>query len=205
AARNTGAARATTRWIAFADADIEPADGWLGALLAVAEEQRVVAAAPRIVNASAAGLAGLLETHAGALDLGDVPADVGPRSAVRFVPTAALLVRRAAFVAANGFDPAMKVGEDVDLVWRLSRAGRVRYEPRIIVTHRPRTTLRAALGRRGFYGESVGLLDRRHPGTIRHADVTLGALAPWLLGVLVHPLAGAAAAGLSIATAAGPP
>ena len=46
---------------------------------------------------------------------------------VSYVPTAALLVRRAALdsVTPGGgavFDPALRYGEDVDLVWRLHDA-----------------------------------------------------------------------------------
>jgi hypothetical protein len=109
------------------------------------------------------------------------------------------LVNREHFLALGGFDEAMMVGEDVDLVWRLTRRGRVRYEPRILVAHRPRTSLRRVLSRRSFYGESIGLLEVRHPGTIRHADVSVWSLVPWLLGLAVHPLVGVAAAGAAVA------
>ena len=51
---------------------------------------------------------------------------------VAYVPTAALLVRRAAL--GDGFDESLRNGEDVDLVWRLIEAGwRVRYEPAVQV------------------------------------------------------------------------
>ena len=77
-----------------------------------------------------------------------------PGSRVSYVPTAALLVRRSALdsvaiddaaIPAPGhlagpgplssrgvFDPALRYGEDVDLIWRLHDAGwRVRYEPSV--------------------------------------------------------------------------
>ena len=65
----------------------------------------------------------------------------------------------------GGFDPSLRVGEDVDLVWRLVEAGwRARYEPQSVVGHRPRATLAALLRQRFGYGRSAGALDRRHPG-----------------------------------------
>ena len=57
------------------------------------------------------------------LDLGPDEGEVGPDRAVRYVPTAALVVRRSALEEAGGFDPTLRVGEDVDLVWRLVEAG----------------------------------------------------------------------------------
>ena len=51
-------------------------------------------------------------------------------------PTAALVVRRRALEAVGGFTPGLRVGEDVDLVWRLVGAGwRVRYAPDVTVGH----------------------------------------------------------------------
>lgn len=201
AARNTGAARATTRWLVFADVDIEPTPGWLGALLAVAAESDVVATAPRIVNSPAPGLAGLVETRSSALDMGANPVDVGRESAVTWVPTATLLMDRARFLALGGFDESMKIGEDVDLIWRLLQTGRVRYEPRIRIVHRSRTSLWAVLARRSFYSEGIGLLEARHPGAFRYVDAPARALLPWLLGVFVHPAVGVVAAGLAVAVA----
>ena len=48
--------------------------------------------------------------------------------------------------------------------------------------------------RRFHYGTSAAALVRRHPGTLRHADVSIWSFAPWLLGVAVHPVAGLVAA-----------
>ena len=55
---------------------------------------------------------------------------------------AATLYRRAAFEAAEGFDPGIFLyGEDVDLSWRLrARGGRLRYVPRAALVHRAYAT-----------------------------------------------------------------
>jgi glycosyltransferase involved in cell wall biosynthesis len=101
----------------------------------------------------------------GTLDLGDRPARVAPLTRVSYVPTAALLVRRA--VLGDGFDPALRYGEDVDLVWRLTEAGwRVRYEPSVQVAHADPEGRAALLARRFRYGTSAAPLACRHPGAL---------------------------------------
>ena len=122
----------------------------------------------------------------GSLDLGANEARVVPMTRVAYVPTAALVVRRAALdgVAASGlaFDPALRYGEDVDLIWRLHDAGwRIRYEPAVQVPHAGPHTWPGLLCRRFRYGTSAAPLARRHPGRLAPlvlqpwATVTVGA------------------------------
>jgi mycofactocin system glycosyltransferase len=200
AARNAGAALARTTWIAFLDADMHPAPGWPGTLLAYADDD-VVALAPRILNTGGRGWGAALERRAGGLDQGPVAADVGPDRLVTYLPSAALLVRRKAFEQAGGFDEGLRVGEDVDLVQRLAGAGRVRYEADVVLLHRAREPLTAVLHRRAQYGCSAAVLEHRRPGSMRHADVSLAMAVPWALALAVHPLAGALAAAGMVATA----
>jgi mycofactocin system glycosyltransferase len=128
-----------------------------------------------------------LDRYAGArsaLDLGPEAGEVGPDRAVRYVPTAAMVVRCSALH--QGFDPALRVGEDVDLVWRLVAGGwRVRYEPSVTVHHREPRSWGRLLARRFRYGTSAGPLARRHPGAL--APVELRA---WPTTVAVGALAG---------------
>ncbi len=208
AARNAGAALVRTPWIAFIDADTMPDDNWIAELRgrieglqgpAGAPGERVILAAPRIYPLPGSGLGGWFEQRVCALDLGAAPCDVGIGKTVSYVPSAALLVDTDAFRQVGGFDEAMEVGEDVDLVWRLSARGRIRYLPDVQVGHRPRGSILAALDRRRVYGTSAADLARRHPGALRHVDVSIWSFGPWLIGVAVHPLVGLAAA---VATAA---
>ena len=92
----------------------------------------------------------------------------------------------------GGFDPSLRVGEDVDLVWRLVEAGwRARYEPQSVVGHRPRATLAALLRQRFGYGRSAGALDRRHPGAVAPVVTGPAAAGAWALAGAGHPIAGA--------------
>ena len=157
-ARNTALRAIGTEFVAFLDSDCVPPPGWLHVLAGHLADPLVAAVAPRIVPAEP-GLIG------SALDLGDRPARVAPLTRVAYVPTAALLVRRAAL--GDGFDEALRYGEDVDLVWRLIEAGwRVRYEPAVRVAHADPQSGPALLRRRFRYGTSAAPLTRRHPGSV---------------------------------------
>ncbi|MGV1007538.1 MAG: glycosyltransferase [Dermatophilaceae bacterium] len=121
AARNTGLAGCATPYVAFVDSDCEPEPGWLTALMPHFADPRVAAVAPRIRGLDRPGWLGRYEQVRSSLDLGDRPGPVRPRSAISYVPAAALVARRAAL--GTGFAEALTVGEDVDLVWRLHAGG----------------------------------------------------------------------------------
>lgn len=167
AARNTALADIDTDFVLLLDSDCIPPADLVDVLGAAFADPLVAAVAPRIQAQPGSSTAARYSTMASSLDLGDRAARVSPGTRVSYVPTAALLVRRPAVAAVGGFDAALRVGEDVDLIWRLDAAGgRVRYEPSVVVQHAEPATWPALLARRFRYGTSAGPLARRHPGRL---------------------------------------
>jgi mycofactocin glycosyltransferase len=202
AARNSGWRATTLPVVAFVDADIEPAPGWLARLVPHLGDPSVAAVAPRVTS-SRAGRSDVLaryEAYSSPLDLGPAPAPVRPGAAIAYVPSAALVARREALLALGGFDESLRVGEDVDLVWRLYETGwRVRYEPSSRVAHPPRPGIVAFARQRVAYGSSAGPLGLRHPRAISPLPISAWALSAWTSAALGWP---APAAGLAAGSAA---
>ena len=191
AARGDGLAHVGTDLVAFVDSDCTVGPGWLDRLTWLFEDPGIGAVAPRVVASVPAGdppMRVVDRYHAtrSPLDLGPDEGEVGPERAVRYVPTAALVVRRSAIDDVGGFAPGMRVGEDVDLVWRLVDAGwRVRYEPSVTVGHAEPRGWVATLARRFRYGTSAGPLAARHPGRLAPVE-----LRPWPTAAALAVLAG---------------
>ncbi len=173
AARNAGLRAATTDFVAFLDSDVVPRSGWLEVMLGHFSDPEVALVAPRIValDPESNALARYEHTRS-SLDLGRRESAVQSRGLVSYVPSAAMLVRRRALLAQDGFDETMQVAEDVDLCWRLEQAGwRLRYEPAAHVAHDHRISFRAWFGRKLFYGTGAAPLGERHAGMVTPLSV----------------------------------
>lgn len=193
-ARNAGVAATTTSLVAFVDSDCTPPPGWLDRLVGHFEDASVGAVAPRVHGAGGRSVLQRYAAARGPLDLGPREARVRPGSRVAYVPTAALLVRRSA-LPAGPFDPSLRYGEDVDLVWRLHDAGwSVRYDPRVVVTHDEPARWAAWLARRHRYGTSAAPLAQRHGDRLTPLVLPPWTTAAWLLLLLGRPLPAVAAA-----------
>lgn len=184
AARNTGLRTVRTPLVAFIDSDCVARPDWLGQLLAHFDDPAVALVAPRIVAlrdpTSWRDWLTAYEKVRSSLDLGPDEALVVPRGRVPWVPSAALLARCSALGA--GFAEDLRVGEDVDLVWRLQKAGwRVRYEPASQVAHEHRTTWSAWAKRKAHYGTSAAVLGQRHGRQVAPVVVAPWAAASWSL------------------------
>jgi len=167
---NSVAERTSTPWLAASNADVELTPGALARLLEVGSDATVGAVAPQLILPDGSTqhsvydfptLPYLLAFNAGLYraipGLGDRMLLEGhwDSSRPRDVPWAVaafLLLRRTAFDAAGGFDPQQWMyAEDVDLGWRLGRAGwRTRYEPSARVRHAHGAAARQAFGSRPY-------------------------------------------------------
>ncbi len=173
AARMTGLDAVTTANVLFVDADVELTPDDVAALLGHFVDRDVLAAAPRVASAPSGGLLAAYEEDFSPLDLGPRPSPVGPGRLVSYLPSAALLLRADAVRAVGGFDVTLRYGEDVDLIWRLAADGGViRYDPDVVVRHRPRANWRGWVRQRVAYGSSAA------PLAVRHGDATAPARPP---------------------------
>jgi mycofactocin system glycosyltransferase len=200
AARNAGLADVHTSLVAFVDSDCVPTVGWLGPLLGHFDDPLVAAVAPRIEQEPGRGGDGRPAVlPRSSLDRGPAPGLVRSGSRIPFVPSAALLVRVHAVDGPDLFDPALRGGEDVDLVWRLGGAGwDVLYEPSSTVTHEGPATLGAFLARRAFYGTTAAPLSRRHGNALAPVHLSGWSLAVWTCILARRPVLALAALAASI-------
>lgn len=167
AARNAGVAAATSALLAFCDADDLVRPGWLAACVRALQEVDVAAGTFDVWTLD--GRAAAEPTPAATRQLGFLPAGI----------TANLAVRRSAFEAVGGFDEALRVGEDVDLCWRLQLAGyRFGVATDAVVARRPRAGVRQALAAGYAYGRSGVTLYRRYRHCGARPDVR-GAARSW--------------------------
>jgi GT2 family glycosyltransferase len=213
---NLAASRTDNPWLAIANADVALRPGALEALLTAGERDPGAGAiAPRLVLPdgstqhsvfgfptvphTAALASGLFHVSSGLADRLCVPGhwDHERRRRVPWAVAALLLVRRAAWDGIGGFDPVQFMyAEDLDLGWRLRRAGwATRYEPRAVVDHYSGASTSQVWGEdpsARFWRSTYGWMARRR-GVARTRTVAamnaLGALARW---AVLAPLAAGA-------------
>ena len=189
-ARNAGLGQITTPLVAFVDSDCVPGPNWLEPLLGHFDDPMVAAVAPRIVPFPVVPATALsrYEEARSSLDRGGTGGLVRPLSRIPYVPSATLLVR-CAVAGSHLFDPRLRGGEDVDLVWRLVDAGwDVRYEPASIVQHDGPAQVGPWLGRRAFYGTTAGPLARRHPASLVPLQASAWSAGVWALASARRPI-----------------
>lgn len=174
AARNAGLLTVATRYVALVDSDVTVAADTLLGLTAHFADPSLAVVAPHVRSRPANAQPRWFERYDQAtppLGLGERPGVVRPGAAVAWLPSACLVARTDRL--GSGFDPGMRVGEDVDLVWRLTAAGhRVRYDPSFCAYHDSRPTLRSWIGRKFTYGTGGADLAGRHPGNAAPAIMT---------------------------------
>ncbi|WGL54125.1 mycofactocin biosynthesis glycosyltransferase MftF [Nocardioides sp. BP30] len=183
-ARNAGLRQVTTPLVAFVDSDVTADAAALRGLAAHFADPALAVVGP-LVRGSIASLRPRwferYDAAASSLALGRRACSVAVGAAVGWLPSACLVARTAVLRdlggpqggAGGGFDASMRVGEDVDLVWRLLEAGwRVRYDPTFEVRHDVRDSLRSILGRKVLYGTGSAPLAARHGDAVAVARLT---------------------------------
>jgi glycosyltransferase involved in cell wall biosynthesis len=103
--------------------------------------------------------------------------------------------RKEALLAVGGFDEKFTRAQDWELNFRLRKAGGVVYfDPRLVVTYRPRSTVKALAKQYFEYGRWRRVVSRRHQGTINYrylappftvATTALSLLLGWLISPLM--------------------
>ncbi len=207
-ARNAGVEKATSALVAFVDSDCVPHPDWLAPLLGHFDDPLVAAVAPRIVAPADRGrppdALSRYSAVRSSLDRGPQPGLVRPGSTIPFVPTAALVVRRDVAAGPALFDPFLRGGEDVDLVWRLVAAGwDVRYEPAGTVEHSQHLAVVPFLRRQAFYGSTAAPLARRHHDAVAPVQLSGWSLAAWVLALGRRPVLALGVLSTSVAILAG--
>jgi len=190
AARNLAAAAAARGSIlAFTDNDCTVEPDWLRALVPYLADPKIAIVGGRVLAAPAQGPIAAFEAVRSPLDMGDAATEVTPTAAVSYLPTCNLLVKRDALLAQAGFDARLRVGEDVDFIWRVLRAGaRAWYAPQGRIVHDHRVRWRDWLRRRADYGSSEAILQQRHPEGRRRMPLPLIGLLALLALALIPPL-----------------
>lgn len=164
AARNRAVKEAQGEIIAFLDDDCLADREWLKALVPCFQYPDVAAAGGRVESAALDNPLEKYEQVQSPLLMGAVQRKVRKGSGLSYLATCNLLVRRQSLLAIGGFDHRMRVGEDVDLCWRLLAGGQnIYYVPAGLVYHHHRARFIPFLKRRFNYGQSEAQLQARYP------------------------------------------
>ena len=191
-ARNAGLRSTSRQFVWFIDDDVTVSDALNVAarLFCQFNDPMVSCVAPRVRGTGGDSLRDKFELRFSPLDMGARPQIVVPGGPVGYLPSACMMVRRSAVGA--GFDQTLRIGEDVDLVWRLHDQGwLVRYLADVVVTHRARTSWSAWWHQRVQYGVSSGELAKRHPGRLAPLRVDPWTLVAWGTVFIGRPSLGA--------------
>ncbi|HJQ82902.1 MAG TPA: glycosyltransferase [Candidatus Binatia bacterium] len=170
AARNAGLAEARGAILCFTDADCLPDPGWVRALVAALADEDAGGAAGRIEAAPGTTLVERFQVDERVLDA----ANAFTRPTLPFAQTANAAYRRVVFERVGLFDPSLVSGGDLDLSWRMQRAGwGLAYAPGALVRHRHRTTFRGLVKLYAKNGHGAALLGDRYPSYAPYQSLRL--------------------------------
>ena len=102
--------------------------------------------------------------------------------------------RKQALIAVGGFDERFTRAQDWELNFRLRAAGgTIYFDPRLVVTYRPRSTVKALAKQYFEYGRWRRVVSRRHEGTINYRYLAppftvVGVVSSLILGASISPI-----------------
>ncbi len=103
------------------------------------------------------------------------------------------IFRKEALIEVGGFDERFTRAQDWELNFRLrEKGGLIYFDPRLVVTYRPRSTIKALAKQYFEYGRWRRVVSRRHKGSINYRYLAppltvIGTFASLFLGWLISP------------------
>lgn len=168
AARNAGVQAARGEVFAFIDSDCIADPRWLKDLMPYLHDPRLALVGGVVDAFFNQSFLDRYEAVHSALNMGSKTATGRGKGSLFYVPTCNMLLRKAAFEGVSGLDENLKVGEDVDLCWRLMSMGyRLAYIPKGRVQHKHRNRFFTAFLRLFDYGTSEAVLSKKHPHVLK--------------------------------------
>lgn len=163
AARNAGVKAAKGEIIAFMDSDCIADQRWLRELAPYFQDLRNALVGGYVDSFFRETWLERYEEVQSPLNMGQKRLIGAAKESSFYVPTCNMLLRKDAYLKMGGLDEGLRVGEDVDLCWRLKKQGyRMIYVPKGRVEHKHRNRFSQSFKRRFDYGTSEAFLYARH-------------------------------------------